>query len=226
MNILIVDDEPLLVKGLKNSFANEGYNVYTAYDGMEALYVINNNSIDFIILDLMMPEMDGITLCKKIRETKETPIIMLTAKSDYVDKILGLEIGADDYITKPFHARELIARVKAISRRIVREKTSGKEIKTGNIVINLGERNLYKSGIEIKTTSKEFDILQLLASNSGMVFTREKIYEMLWNEIVIDTRTVDVHVSNLRDKIEDDPSKPQYIRTKWGAGYYFRKESK
>lgn len=226
MNILIVDDEVLLVKGLKKSLVQEGFSVFTACDGKEALDIVNTEKIDFIILDLMLPKIHGMTLCKMIREKMNIPIIMLTAKDDYVDKILGLEIGADDYITKPFHTRELIARIKAVYRRTNKDSEPGSVIEVDSLKLYIPERALYKDDIEIPLTSKEFDILQLLITNPGRVFTRNTLYELVWNEASFDTRTVDVHVSKLREKIEDNPSNPQYIITKWGIGYYLRKDAK
>ncbi|RKD31577.1 response regulator transcription factor [Thermohalobacter berrensis] len=224
LNILVVDDERLLVKGLKSSLERENFNVYVAYDGKKALEVINKEKIDFIILDLMLPEIDGITLCKKIRQKLDIPIIMLTAKDDYVDKILGLEMGADDYITKPFHTRELIARIRAVYRRFNKTKEPDEIIEINGLKFNTLERTLYKGNKEIILTAKEFDLLKILITNRGRVFKREELYELVWDELGYDTRTVDVHIRKLREKIEDDPSNPKYIKTKWGVGYFFRKE--
>jgi DNA-binding response OmpR family regulator len=172
----------------------------------------------------MLPGMDGISLCKAIRLKTDIPILMLTAKDDYVDKVLALELGADDYMTKPFNTRELIARVKAICRRLDKKAHDDRIIEFGNLKLNLMERTLYRDNTEIILTSKEFDILKLLITSPGRVYPREELYQLVWNEDVLDTRTVDVHISNLRDKIEDDPFSPSYIKTKWGVGYYFRKE--
>jgi|CZCB01.1.fsa_nt_gi DNA-binding response OmpR family regulator len=227
MNILIVDDEQALVKGLKKSLTKEGYNVFTAYDGKEALELINNEKIDCILLDLMLPEIDGITLCKKIRQTMDVPIIMLTAKDDYVDKIVGLEMGADDYVTKPFHTKELIARIKAILRRVNSMSVVKEEedvIEVGAVKVCASSRTAYLNGKEIPLTAKEFDILYLLMKERGKVFSREMLYELVWHEVSFDTRTVDVHIRKLRQKIEDDPANPYYLKTKWGVGYYFRKD--
>lgn len=225
MNILIVDDEKLLVKGLKKSLEKEGYTVFTAYDGNEALEQLKIREIDFILLDLMLPEIDGMTLCKKIRKNRDTPIIMLTAKDDYIDKILGLELGADDYVTKPFHTRELITRIKVICRRLEKSNMDKYVIEAGTLSINENERTVYKNGNSLALTAKEFDILLYLIKNKGRVFSREQLFELAWDELSFDTRTVDVHVKNLRRKIEDNPSEPTFIKTKWGVGYYFRKDS-
>ena len=214
-NILIVDDEKLLVKGLKNSLIQEGFDVSTAYDGYEALRKVACEKIDLIILDIMLPGIDGMTVCKKIRKTLDIPIIMLTAKDDHIDKILGLEIGADDYITKPFHTRELIARINAVIRRLRKMKKEEEKVEFYNFDVK---------GSEITLTAKEFDIIKILATNPGVVFSREKIFEIVWDEISYDTRTVDVHISKLRDKIEEDPSNPKIIKTKWGVGYYLKKD--
>ena len=177
-----------------------------------------------IVLDLMLPVINGMTVCRKIRESYVIPIIILTAKDDYVDKILGLEIGADDYMTKPFHTRELIARIRAVYRRFIDNKDKTKVIKFHNFKLNLLERTLYREGEEILITAKEYGILKILTINLGVVFSREKLYERAWNELSFDTRTVDVHISKLRDKIEQNPSNPKIIRTKWGVGYYIKKE--
>lgn len=224
MNVLIVDDEKLLVKGLKNSLVQDGFNVITAYDGQEALDKFDSEKIDLIILDLMLPVIDGMTVCKKIRQRHEIPIIMLTAKDDYIDKTLGLEIGADDYMTKPFHTRELIARIKAVHRRFISNKDKQDVIEFDSFRLNLLERTLYLDEKEIQVTAKEYEILKILVTNRGVVFSRERLYELAWNEMSFDTRTVDVHISKLREKIEQNPSNPQIIKTKWGVGYYIKKE--
>ncbi|SHH90962.1 response regulator transcription factor [Clostridium grantii] len=225
MNILLVDDEKLLVKGLRKSLEKEGYTVFVAYDGKEALKQLKTRAIDFILLDLMLPEIDGMTLCKRIREDSNVPIIMLTAKDDYIDKILGLEFGADDYVTKPFHTRELITRIKVICRRVEKTNIVKSIIESGDLCVNEVERTVCKKGNILSLTAKEFDILLYLIQNKSRVFSREQIFELVWDEISFDTRTVDVHIKNLRSKIEDKPSDPKYIITKWGVGYYFRKDS-
>ncbi|MCQ1528409.1 response regulator transcription factor [Lutispora saccharofermentans] len=224
MNILVVDDERLIVKGLRHSLEQNGFKVFAAYDGKEALEVISREAVELILLDIMLPEIDGITLCKMIRQHRDIPIIMLTAKDDYVDKILGLELGADDYVTKPFHKRELIARINAVYRRYKNMKNEDETIETSGLRLNISNRTLSKGDEEISLTAKEFDLLHMFLRNPGRVFTREILFETIWNEYACDTRTVDVHISNLREKIEDDPSKPELIRTKWGVGYFFRKD--
>lgn len=222
MNILVVDDERLIVKGIKGSLEIQGYKVYTAYTGNEALNIINNEKIDFIILDLMLPDIDGMMLCKKIREKYDTPILMLTAKDGDYDKILGFELGADDYMTKPFNVLELIARIKAISRRYKSEKNTS-VLEFADLVINHTERKVYVRNEEVRLTQKEFDMLYLMAKNPGRVFTREEIYDYIWKEEAVDVRTIDVHIKNLREKIEENIKSPKYIMTKWGVGYYFNK---
>lgn len=222
INILIVDDEKLIVKGLKHSLEQQGFNVCTAYDGSEAMRIIDSEKIDFIILDLMLPDIDGMMLCRKIREKKNTPILMLSAKDGDYDKILGFEYGADDYLTKPFNTLELIARIKAILKRM-EIKSEDKVLNQGQLIINVDERRVYKSGREIVLTQKEFDMLYLMAKNPGRIYTREEIFRQVWKEEALDVRTIDVHVKNIREKIEDDTKKPKYIITKWGVGYYFNK---
>ncbi|SHI66256.1 DNA-binding response regulator, OmpR family, contains REC and winged-helix (wHTH) domain [Dethiosulfatibacter aminovorans DSM 17477] len=223
--ILIVDDEPLLVKGLKYSLEQDGYSTEVAYDGKEALEKHNREKFDIIILDLMLPEIDGLEVCQRIRERSDVPIIMLTAKGEDMNKILGLEYGADDYMTKPFNILELKARIKAILRR-----SNSKEAKLGeqiiyvdDFIINTLGRKVTVNGKEINLTAKEFDLLILLATNPGKVFTREELLEIIWGyEYFGDLRTVDVHVRRLREKIEKDSNNYEYILTKWGVGYYFR----
>ena len=222
MNVLIVDDEKLIVKGLKYSLEQQGYKVFAAYMGYEAMELIEKNTMDFIILDLMLPDTDGMMLCKRIRADHDIPILMLTAKDGDYDKILGFEFGADDYMTKPFNTLELIARVKAIMRR-AGKIGEGKVIASGSLEINWDERSAYAEGKEINLTAKEFDMLYLLASNPGRVFTREEIFRQIWKEDAFDVRTIDVHIRNLRDKVEQDAKHPRYIMTKWGVGYYFNK---
>lgn len=211
--------------GLRNSLQKNGYKVYYAYDGKQALKIIREEKIDFIILDLMLPEIDGMTLCKEIRKTLNIPIIMLTAKDDYVDRILGLELGADDYVTKPFNTRELIARIKAVYRRFNKEKNYDETINYSGFKLSIADRSLHKENEEITLTAKEFDLLKTLITRPGRVYTRENLFEIVWDSYAYDTRTVDVHISKLRDKIENDPSNPQYIKTKWGVGYYFKRNT-
>ncbi|MDP4133098.1 MAG: response regulator transcription factor [Bacillota bacterium] len=227
MKILIVDDEKLLVKGIKFNFEQDGYKVETAYDGEEAVKLARDKTIDLIILDLMLPKIDGLEVCRIVRDFSNVPIIMLTAKADDMDKIMGLEYGADDYLTKPFNILELKARVKAIIRR-----SSNTETEKDNTIVKLGnvsiDYNLRKATIEGKTvelTSKEFDLMDLFVSNPGKVYSRESLLDIIWGyDYPGDIRTVDVHVRRLREKIEPDPAKPTYILTKWGVGYYFKED--
>jgi two-component system, OmpR family, response regulator VicR len=223
MNILIVDDEKLIVKGLKHSLEQNGFCVYTAYDGKQAMDIISLNQLDFILLDIMLPEIDGITLCKKVREKWDIPIIMLTAKDDYIDKVLGLEFGADDYMTKPFNTRELIARINAVYRRYIKKHDDAEILQLGSLKVNISSRVAFIDDKEIVLTVKEFDLLKALIKSPDRVFTRENLFDIVWNENIFDTRTVDVHISNLREKIEEDASKPQLIKTKWGVGYYLKR---
>ncbi len=227
--ILIVDDEVLLVKGLKYSLEQDGYKIDTAYDGKEALVKTTNNDYDIILLDLMLPKIDGLEVCQKIREKSQVPIIMLTAKNEDMNKILGLEYGADDYLTKPFNILELKARIKAIFRRVNRKETNigDQVIKVDNFTINTLGRKVSVRDEDINLTAKEFDLLLLLATNPGKVFTREELLEIIWGyEYFGDLRTVDVHIRRLREKIEEDSSQAEYILTKWGVGYYFRSRPK
>ncbi|MDD3839072.1 MAG: response regulator transcription factor [Clostridia bacterium] len=224
VKILIVDDEPMLVKGLKFSLEQDGYKTDVAYDGEEAVEKILNNEYNLIILDVMLPKMNGLEVCQKVREKVSIPIIMLTAKGDDMDKILGLEYGADDYLTKPFNILELKARIKAILRRFnsLTKKDENQIIEVENMKINISNRSLTIDGKEINLTAKEFDLLKLFASNPGKVFSREKLLEIIWQyDYLGDLRTVDVHIRRLREKIEKNPSQPEYIFTKWGVGYYF-----
>lgn len=228
MKILIVDDEKLLVKGIKFNFEQEGFAVETAYDGEEALKLARDKSIDLIILDLMLPKIDGLSVCQKIRDFSRVPIIMLTAKTEDMDKILGLEYGADDYLTKPFNILELKARVKAILRR----SQSGGTADTGKAHVTKGDvsldYNLRKIKIEekwIELTAKEFDLMDLLVTNAGKVYSRESLLDIVWGyDYPGDIRTVDVHMRRLREKIEPNPAQPKYIITKWGVGYYFKED--
>jgi len=222
--ILIVDDEALLVKGLKYSLEQDDHVIDAAYDGQEALDKFEKNDYDLIILDLMLPEMDGLEVCQKIREMSQVPIIMLTAKGEDMNKILGLEYGADDYLTKPFNILELKARIKAILRRTaVKDKPAEQVIKVEDFTINTLGRKVSVRNKEINLTAKEFDLLLLLATNPGKVFTREELLEIIWGyEYFGDLRTVDVHIRRLREKIEENSSQAEYILTKWGVGYYFK----
>ncbi|SHH66633.1 response regulator transcription factor [Sporanaerobacter acetigenes] len=223
--ILIVDDEKLFVKGLKYSLEQDGYIIDTAFDGYEALEKAKNKRYDLILLDLMLPGIDGLEVCQKLRQDSQVPIIMLTAKGEDINKILGLEYGADDYLTKPFNILELKARIKAILRRVNMKSTNitDQVIQIDDFTINTLGRKLTVREKEVNLTAKEFDLLLLLASNPGKVFTREELLETIWGyEYFGDLRTVDVHIRRLREKIERDSSQAEYILTKWGVGYYFR----
>lgn len=227
--ILVVDDEALLVKGLKYSLEQDGFITEAAYDGNEALEKVSKGNYDMIILDLMLPGIDGLEVCQKIREKSQVPIIMLTAKGEDINKILGLEYGADDYLTKPFNILELKARIKAILRRVsTRDTKIGEQIiQIDDFTINTLGRKLIVRGKDINLTAKEFDLLFLLATNPGKVFTREELLEIIWGyEYFGDLRTVDVHIRRLREKVERNSSQAEYILTKWGVGYYFRSKSK
>ena len=221
--ILIVDDEPSLIKGLRfNLEQQEGYEVDAATDGEAALQLFEPEKYDLVLLDLMLPKLDGMEVCQRIRAASDVPIIMLTAKGDDIDKIMGLEYGADDYLTKPFNMLELKARIKNIFRRIdtAKGKASQTVVKVNDMTVDFISRSVTIAGREVNLTAKEFDLLQLFISNRGMVFEREKLLELIWKQKG-DLRTVDVHIRRLREKIEEDPAHPQYILTKWGVGYYF-----
>lgn len=226
MKILVVDDERLLVKGIKFNLENEGYQVDAAYDGEEALSLASSNSYNLVILDIMMPKISGIDVCMRIREFSTVPIIMLTAKSEDSDKLMGFECGADDYMTKPFNILELKARIRALLRRsaINEQKTSENSvISLRNISIDTSRRTLEKNGTYIELTGKEFDLIELFLNNPGRVYSRENLLDIVWGgDYKGDIRTVDVHVHRLRDKLEDDPSDPKLILTKWGVGYYIK----
>lgn len=225
MKILIVDDEKLLVKGMRFNFEQDGYSVVTAFDGEEALKLAKDKSIDIIILDIMLPKIDGLTVCQKIREFSTVPVIMLTAKTEDMDKIMGLEYGADDYLTKPFNILELKARVKAVLRRVSPKENSKKEklLQLENIRLDYNARKVTVYDKVIDLTAKEFDLMDLFASNPGRVYSRENLLDIIWGyDYPGDARTVDVHVRRLREKIEPSPATPTFILTKWGVGYYFR----
>ena len=224
--VLVVDDEKLIVKGIRFSLEQDGFEVDSAYDGEEALEMARANDYDIILLDVMLPKLDGFEVCQQIREFSSVPIIMLTAKGDDMDKILGLEYGADDYVTKPFNILEVKARLKAIMRRArqkdVQPKTA-KVIEAGDLKMHCESRRVYIAGKEINLTVKEFDVLELLAFNPNKVYSRESLLNLVWGyEYPGDVRTVDVHIRRLREKIEANPSEPQYVHTKWGVGYYFQ----
>ena len=222
--ILVVDDERVLVKGIKFNLEHEGYQVDTGSDGEEAVEMAREGQYDLIILDLMMPRTDGLQACMRIREFSDVPVIMLTARSEDADKIIGFECGADDYITKPFNILELKARVRALLRRsgITRQKTGTEAVLTvGHIKLDPGRRAAWRDGAPVELTAKEFDLMELFMRNPGRVYSRENLLNVVWGyEYMGDYRTVDVHVRRLREKLELNPAHPEYIRTKWGVGYY------
>ncbi len=221
--VLVVDDEKLIVKGIRFSLEQDGMAVDCAYDGEEALHLAKSNVYDIILLDIMLPKIDGLEVCQQIREFSDVPIIMLTAKGEEMDKILGLDYGADDYMTKPFNILEVKARIKAIMRRIGKEKTKSKMILAGDMQINLENRSVHINDREINLTAKEYEILELLAINKNKSYSREQLKELIWGaDDRRDARTVDVHIRRLREKIEERPSEPKYVYTKWGVGYYFK----
>ena len=224
--VLVVDDEKLIVKGIRFSLEQDGMDVDCAYDGEEAFNMAKENSYDMILLDVMLPKMDGFEVCQAIREFSDVPIVMLTAKGDDMDKILGLEYGADDYITKPFNILEVKARIKAIMRRTSPSKVKAQNdsvIEKGDLKLDCQSRRLYIEGKEINLTGREFELLELLVKNENKVYSREDLLHNVWGkEGAGDVRTVDVHVRRLREKIEPSPSDPKYVHTKWGVGYYFR----
>lgn len=223
--ILVVDDEKLIVKGIRFSLEQDGMEVDCAYDGEEALNYARNNTYDMILLDVMLPVMNGFEVCQQIREFSNVPIIMLTAKGDDMDKILGLDYGADDYITKPFNILEVKARIKAIIRRTSRrneERDVPKTVERGAMRLDLDSRRVYIGEHEINLTAKEFEVLELLIRNPGKVYSRENLLKLIWgSDYPGDVRTVDVHIRRLREKIEQVPGDPVYVKTKWGVGYYF-----
>ena len=227
MKVLVVDDEELLVKGIRFNLQNDGYTVITGSNGLEAIEAARNEKPNLIVLDVMMPEMDGLTACSLIREFSNVPIILLTAKSDDMDKLLGFENGADDYLTKPFNILELKARIRALLRRAGSSATEASSALTiGNITLDPDSRNAYKSGVLVELTAKEFDVVEFLMRNANRVYSREALLDTVWaDEYRSDIRTLDVHIRRLREKLEDNPADPQYIMTKWGVGYYFRKET-
>lgn len=227
MKILVVDDEKVIVKAIKFNLVQEGYTVETAFDGEEAINLAHDESIDLILLDLMLPKVDGFTVCRTIRSFSNVPIIMLTAKGEDIDKILGLEYGADDYITKPFNMRELTARIKAIMRRMnpAPKGDRDKVIVSGDIKLDYNFRRVMVKDKVIELTSKEFDLLELFLKNPGKVYTRENLLDIAWGfDYLGDVRTVDVHIRRLREKIEENPAEPEYIKTKWGVGYYYKRD--
>ncbi len=225
MKILVVDDEDLLVKGIRFNLQNEGYEIITGSNGLEAVEQCRTQKPDLVILDVMMPEMDGLTACTRIREFSDVPVILLTAKTADMDKLMGFDHGADDYITKPFNILELKARVRALLRRTgTKAETAAVNLTIGSITLDLDARNAYRSGVLADLTAKEFDVIEFLMRNPNRVYSREALLDTIWAyEYRSDIRTVDVHIRRLREKLEENPADPQYIMTKWGVGYYFRK---
>ena len=228
MKILVVDDEKLLVKGIKFNLENEGYTVEACYDGEAAVSMAKSGNYDLIILDLMMPKKDGLEACQEIRSFSTVPIIMLTARSEDADQLMGFESGADDYVTKPFNILTLKARVRALLRRAsisapAAETGDGRELITcAHISLDEKRRSAFKNGEEVVMTMKEFDLILFLMKNPGKVYSRESLLDLVWGyDYLGDTRTVDVHVRRLREKLELDPAQPRHIITKWGVGYYF-----
>lgn len=224
--VLVVDDEKLIVKGIRFSLEQDGMEVDCAYDGEEALRLATENQYDMILLDIMLPKMDGFEVCQQIRDFSMVPIVMLTAKGDDMDKILGLEYGADDYITKPFNILEVKARIKAIMRRTGHtqpKEDNTKFIQNGDLKLDCESRRLFILDKEVNLTAKEFDLLELLVTNPNKVYSRESLLNLVWGyKYPGDVRTVDVHVRRLREKIETNPSEPKYVHTKWGVGYYYQ----
>ena len=227
LKVLVVDDEKLIVKGIRFSLEQDGMEVDCAYDGEEAYNLAKQNAYDMVLLDVMLPKMDGFEVCQAIREFSDMPIVMLTAKGDDMDKILGLEYGADDYITKPFNILEVKARIKAIMRRTSpkQSKNSGSCIEKGELKLDCDSRRLYISGEEVNLTAREFELLEILVKNENKVYSRDSLLKIVWGEDYPgDVRTVDVHVRRLREKIESNPSEPKYVHTKWGVGYYYKQK--
>ena len=224
MKILVVDDEKTLVKGIKFNLENEGYQVECAYDGAAAVELARNNKFDLLILDVMMPEVDGLEACMRIREFSNVPIIMLTAKSEDADKLIGFECGADDYLTKPFNILELKARVRALLRRAAGvQRSQGAILTAGELSLNTEERVAIRDGETVELTAKEYDLIELLMRNPRRVYSRENLMNVVWGySYAGDYRTVDVHIRRLREKLEKNPAEPDHIMTKWGVGYYFK----
>ena len=228
MKILVVDDEKLLVKGMKFNLENEGYEVVTAYDGASAVELAKKGDLDLIVMDVMMPGLSGSDACMKIREFSEVPIIMLTARSEDSDKLMGFACGADDYVTKPFNILELKARIRALLRRSAGNKRKEQEssrLRCGDFTLDMSQRVALRGGRVVDLTAKEYDLLEILMKNVRHVFSREKLMDQVWGYTYAgDYRTVDVHIRRLREKLEPDPAQPKYIMTKWGVGYYFQDE--
>lgn len=223
MKILVVDDEELLVKGIKFNLQNDGYEVVTGTNGAEAIELAHNPEIRLIVLDVMMPEIDGMEACRRIREFSDVPIIMLTARAQDMDKLLGFEQGADDYLTKPFNILELKSRIRALLRRSGALESTRSRITVGKLTVDTQERNVYKDGVPVELTAREFDVVELLIRNPNRVYSRENLLDLIWGyEYRSDIRTVDVHIRRIREKLETVPAEPEYFMTKWGVGYYFK----
>ncbi|MDO4285727.1 MAG: response regulator transcription factor [Eubacteriales bacterium] len=224
--VLVVDDEKLIVKGVRFSLEQDGMEVDCAYDGEEALEKVRQNTYDIVLLDVMLPKLTGFEVCQQIRDFSNVPVVMLTAKGEDMDKILGLEYGADDYITKPFNILEVKARIKAIMRRTgagMAGAARDKVVENGDLRLDCDNRRLYIAGREVNLTSKEFEVLELLVTHPDKVYGREELLRLIWGaDYPGDVRTVDVHVRRLREKIEPNPSEPKYVQTKWGVGYFYR----
>ena len=224
MKILVVDDEELLVKGIRFNLQNEGYQVVTGSNGREAIELAHDPEVRLIVLDVMMPEIDGMEACRRIREFSDVPVIMLTARTLDMDKLMGFEHGADDYLTKPFNILELKARIKALLRRSGALENKKNRITVGELTVDTQERNVYKDGRPAELTAREFDVVELLIRNPNRVYSRENLLDLVWgyDEYRSDIRTVDVHIRRIREKLETNPAEPKYFMTKWGVGYYFK----
>ena len=224
MKILVVDDEELLVKGIRFNLQNEGYQVVTGSNGHEAIELAHDPEVRLIVLDVMMPEIDGMEACRRIREFSDVPVIMLTARTLDMDKLMGFEHGADDYLTKPFNILELKARIKALLRRSGALENKKNRITVGELTVDTQERNVYKDGHLAELTAREFDVVELLIRNPNRVYSRENLLDLVWgyDEYRSDIRTVDVHIRRIREKLETNPAEPKYFMTKWGVGYYFK----
>lgn len=223
MKILVVDDEEVLVKGIRFNLQNDGYQVVTGANGREAIELAHDPEVRLIVLDVMMPEIDGLEACRRIREFSDVPIIMLTARTQDMDKLLGFEHGADDYLTKPFNILELKARIRALLRRSGGYEQQKSRITVGALTVDTQERNVYKNGVPAELTAREFDVVELLIRNPNRVYSRENLLDLIWGyEYRSDIRTVDVHIRRIREKLETSPADPEYIMTKWGVGYYFK----
>ena len=223
MKILIIDDEELLVKGISYNLENDGYQVVTGSNGLDAVRLAQDPEVRLIVLDVMMPVMDGLEACRRIRQFSDVPIIMLTAKTEDMDKLLGFDYGADDYLTKPFNILELKARIRAILKRTARREAEETRIVRGSITLDSRSRSTLKNGVPVELTAKEFDLVELLIRNPNRVYSRENLLDIIWgDDYRSDIRTVDVHIRRIREKLERDPANPEHILTKWGVGYYFK----